>query len=230
MRKESLRGYVHRGDRERRRQRIRHIVLAVGLVGSIALLPREKPGDANASVPSRAFGVKTETETLREQLETVRGELELASAQLYRANALLRYSGHYKITADLAQDIYDVALAEGIDPELAFRLVKVESDFNPRAKSPVGALGLTQVMPSTARYFQPGVTREQLYDRKVNLRIGFRYLRTLIREYKGDVKLALLVYNRGPKAVNAARAAGLDPRNGYERIVMKGYRGTGVVD
>ena len=44
------------------------------------------------------------------------------------------------------------------------------------------------------------------------------------------VQLALLVYNRGPQAVQHSRAQGLDPSNGYERVVMKGYTGRGVID
>ena len=51
----------------------------------------------------------------------------------------------------------DIALAEGIDPEIAFELVRVESRFNPRAVSPVGARGLTQVMPRTARWLLPSL-------------------------------------------------------------------------
>ena len=113
---------------------------------------------------------------------------------------------------------------------LAFRLVRVESEFNEKATSPVGAVGLTQLMPSTARYFQKGITKNQLYDRETNLRLGFRYLRTLINEYDGNLKLALLVYNRGPAAVERARAAGLDPANGYDRMVAGGYKGNGGVD
>ena len=85
-------------------------------------------------------------------------------------------------------------------------------------------------MLPTARYFQKGITREELYDRDTNLRIGFRYLRTLVREYKGNVQLALLVYNRGPAAVESSREQGLDPSNGYERLVTKGYKGRGVID
>jgi soluble lytic murein transglycosylase-like protein len=130
----------------------------------------------------------------------------------------------------LSSSIVDVASAEGIDPELGFRLVKLESDFNVHATSPVGAVGLTQVMPSTAQFYVKGITREALYDPNTNLRVGFRYLRGLVKEYKGDVKLALVVYNRGPVAVEKARAEGDNPSNGYDRILTKGYRGKGTVE
>src|SRR3989454_8132498 len=85
--------------------------------------------------------------------------------------------------ADLAAATYDIALAEGVDPVLAFRLVRVESGFNPRAKSREGALGLTQVLPSTARLYEPGLTTSQLYERDTNLRLGFRYLHDLLERY-----------------------------------------------
>ena len=113
----------------------------------------------------------------------------------------------------------------GIEPELGFRLVRVESVFDPRAVSSAGALGLTQLMPGTARLFEPNVTRAQLLTPDVNLRIGFRYLRGL-----GDLKLALLVYNRGPIAVDRALSLGQSPSNGYESIVTKGYRGNGTLE
>ncbi|MBC7790889.1 MAG: transglycosylase SLT domain-containing protein [Anaerolineae bacterium] len=163
-------------------------------------------------------------------MDSTTGELTLARAELDRAKRVMDYSSRYKVGADLAGAIYDVAMAEGLEPELAFRVVRIESRFSERATSPVGAIGLTQLMLPTARHFQKDVTREGLYDRHTNLRIGFRYLRALIRENDGDVKLALLVYNRGPVAVNALRSVGRDPANGYEKLVMKGYTGTGVID
>jgi soluble lytic murein transglycosylase-like protein len=149
---------------------------------------------------------------------------------LSRWHGIYGFSTRYRIKPDLARRIYDAAVSEGIEPELGFRLVRVESVFNPSAVSPAGALGLTQLMPGTAREFEPNVTREQLLDPDVNLRIGFRYLRTLIRTYKGDLKLALLVYNRGPVAVHNALAMGQSPANGYESIVTRGYRGRGTLD
>jgi len=171
-----------------------------------------------------------EADVLRQALDSTQAELDITRNTLRRAEDILALSTRFDVPAKLATTIYDVALAEGLDPELAFRVVRLESEFNPRAISSVGALGLTQLMLPTARHFQPDVTREQLFQPKTNLRIGFRYLRALIKEYDGDVRLALLVYNRGPVAVNAARARGENPANGYDRIVLKGYSGNGVID
>jgi soluble lytic murein transglycosylase-like protein len=154
---------------------------------------------------------------------------QLLTARIQRDESIIAYSAKYHIGADIAGTIYDVSTAESVDPDLAFRLVRVESEFNPRATSPVGARGLTQVMPATAQFFIPGVTVAQLYDPTTNLRAGLRYFKGLVREQHGDLTLALLVYNRGPVAVQAALDAGIDPRNGYERRVLKGYHGPGVL-
>ncbi len=234
----NLRGtYVHRGDANRRRARLKRVSLAVGFFGVVAfLLGNRKPAAPEAQAApvkpaSSQFRINLSTDrSLAAALDSTRGELELAQAQLDRANRVIGYSSRYGIAASLASSIVDIAYAEGIDPELAFRLVKLESDFNPRATSPVGAVGLTQVMPSTAQYYVKGITREGLYDSNTNLRVGFRYLSGLVKEYKGDVNLALLVYNRGPVAVQKARAEGGNPSNGYDRILTKGYRGKGTVE
>lgn len=153
-----------------------------------------------------------------------------SARQLLRWNAGFTFAKRYRITMELATAINDAALAEGIEPELAFRLVRLESRFDPTAISGAGAIGLTQLMLGTARYYKPGVSREDLTDPKTNLHIGFRYLRSLIRDYRGDLHLALLAYNRGPTAVLNALALGEDPANGYGRILMRGYTGTGVID
>lgn len=219
--------YSRRGELERRRLRWRSGLIAAGTVAAVGLiLVDHGPRDANAEP---TFSITLSSSRLREERDAARGELALAEAQLQRFRRVHDYSSRYGIPADLAAAVYDGALAAGIDADLAFRLVNVESQFKERALSPAGAVGLTQLMPATARHFQPGVTREQLFDRETNLRIGFRYLRALIDQYRGDVELALLVYNRGPVAVQAARASGQDPRNGYERAVLKGYRGNGVI-
>jgi soluble lytic murein transglycosylase-like protein len=228
------RSYAHRGDGARRRQRIKRVLMAMGFFVAVGLLvgSRKAPVE-EARAASRSgfnFGLTADSRRLRDELGEAQGELEITRNQLARATKIIDFSSKYDIPADLAGAIYDIAMAEGIEPDLGFRLVKLESDFNERATSPVGAIGLTQVMPATARYFVKGATREKLYDRDTNLRVGFRYLRSLIREYDGNLKIALLVYNRGPVAVEAALDMGLDPAHGYDRIVMKGYRGRGTVD
>lgn len=233
----NLRGtYVHRGDLARRRQRIRRSLYTLGVAVAVCLVVvNRKPAalDAEAAVaPSSSgfFSLGGESRDLRAELETAKGELSLARAQLERSDKIIKYSSRYGIAANLATNIVDAAAAEGIDPELGFRLVSLESEFNPRATSPVGAVGLTQLMPGTARDLEKGITHEKLYDPKVNLRLGFRYLRGLIAEYHGNARLALLVYNRGPAAVKNDQNLGINPSNGYEKHLMKGYRGKGVVN
>ena len=167
---------------------------------------------------------------MRQELENVTGEATLLRAQLERANRVIQFSSRYDIPADLAATIFDVALTERLDPELAFELVRLESNFNPRAMSRVGAIGLAQVMPSTAVLYDRTVSRDDLYDPKTNLRIGFTYLRRLIGLYGGDVRLALLAYNVGEAQVDKARAEGRNPLDGYNRILLRQYQGTGVSD
>lgn len=233
----NLRGtYVHRGDAQRRRKRFRQTALALSFFGATAFVlgnrrPAASPAEAApvATAPSFNFSVST-NRSVAAQLDSARGELDLTRTELARATRIIGFSTRYGIAADLAGTIVDVAAAEGIDPELAFRLVKLESDFNTHATSPVGAIGLTQVMPTTARFYDKTITRERLYDPATNLRLGFRYLRGLVDEYHGNVKLALLVYNRGPLAVQKARSLGDSPSNGYDRIVTRGYHGKGTVD
>jgi soluble lytic murein transglycosylase-like protein len=151
-----------------------------------------------------------------------------------RHGAVLQFALRYGVTFELASAIEDAAIAEGIDPELAFRLVRVESRFKERAVSPAGALGLTQLMPATAAEMQPGITRDEIFERDTNLRLGFRYLRWLLRIYDGDIDEALHAYNRGPGTVARIRSAGGDPANGYADLVrgrarsLEPYSGSGL--
>jgi len=198
------------------------ILLGALIVSSIGGWAHRAAADEHPS--STAPALLGELRTLSQQLESVRGELAVARLQLDRANAVIEFSGHYLVPADLAEAINDIALAEGIEPGLAFRLVRVESRFDPRARSSAGAIGLTQILPSTARLYEPGLSNEQLYDRGTNLRLGFRYLHDLLERYDNDLEHALLAYNRGPSKVQGLLAAGVNPQNGYSRSVMKGYR------
>jgi soluble lytic murein transglycosylase-like protein len=122
----------------------------------------------------------------------------------------------------LAESIYDLALKEDIDPDVAFGLVRTESEFKTSATSHVGAIGLTQLMPATARGMRKGVTISDLRNPEVNLSIGFKFLRELLDHYKGDKRMALVAYNRGPGIVDRILKRGGDPDNGYADAVLTG--------
>jgi soluble lytic murein transglycosylase-like protein len=171
--------------------------------------------------------VARELGTLEQQLNGTQGELELVKLELERTSAILENSAKYQIPADLAEDIYDIALSEGIDPALGFQLVKVESSFKATARSSMHAYGYTQLQLPTARYYDRDVTVRDLYDRKTNLRIGFRFLRDLLEQFDHDMGLALVAYNRGPGKVANILATGGDPANGYAEAVMDGWSPVG---
>ena len=172
----------------------------------------------DASLIARRMG------NLSEQLEASKGESMVLKLQLERANTILENSTHYQIPADLSAAIYDIALSEGIDPSLGYQLVKIESQFNRKAKSNMRAYGYTQLQVETARFYQPNIKEKDLYDRDTNLRLGFRFLNELLARFQYDVHLALLAYNRGPKRVDQILAQGGNPANGYSDAVLKGYR------
>jgi soluble lytic murein transglycosylase-like protein len=165
--------------------------------------------------------------SLSDQLEAAKGEATVMKLQLERANAILENSTRYQIPADLSAAIYDIALSEGIDPSLGYQLVKIESQFNRKAKSAMQAYGYTQLQIATARFYQPGIKEKDLYDRDTSLRLGFRFLNELLARFHYDVHLALLAYNRGPARVDQILAQGGNPANGYSDAVLKGYRPIG---
>jgi soluble lytic murein transglycosylase-like protein len=205
---------------------------SVTVTAAIIAARRTTPANAEPAVTGSRAGFFSlgDSRKLRAELETTKGELTLVRAQFERADRIMRYSNQYGITAGLAGKVFDASIREGVDPELGFRLVRLESEFNPHAVSKVGALGLTQLMPSTARLFDKTMTREKLFQPDPNLRVGFRYLRTLLDMYKGNVNLALLAYNRGEDAVWRDVHAGVNPGNGYDRNVLQGYKGKGTID
>jgi soluble lytic murein transglycosylase-like protein len=141
-----------------------------------------------------------------------------ALAARYRAQG-------YQVTGSLARTIGEAAEKYDIDPTVAFGLVRAESGFRNGATSRVGAVGLTQLMPGTARWLKPGTTRSDLRDPETNVEIGFRYLRSLIDRFDGDVDLALTAYNRGPGTVSRVLKRGGNPDNGYADFVRTGKRG-----
>ena len=201
------------------------ILVAAVLVSALAgALGGDRPTPAVAVPATDSTAKATEVTALQGELDRARHALDVERMKNRRGEAVQAYSTAYGIPADLAGAIFDHAITEGIDPALAFRLVKVESNFRPNARSRAKAIGYTQLKLGTARHYEPWVTEKDLRTRDVNLRIGFRFLRDLMRQYDGNEHLALLAYNRGPARVNEYLEAGGDPDNGYPASVLTGGR------
>jgi len=115
--------------------------------------------------------------------------------------------------------IAECARRYDVDSVLLVAMIEAESSFNPNAISAVGAIGLMQVMPSTARIYSEG----DPFDPAVNVDIGARYLRSLLDQF-GDLPLALAAYNAGPG--NVRRFEGVPPfreTRSYVQRVMARY-------
>lgn len=187
--------------------------LLIASAGAHVAMPGLRPGGASRTA-------RQEGERLAQQVRLAQVEIELLRIGAQRFDSLFLYSARYQVPADLAARIYDVALWEGLDPDLGFRLVKTESDFEARAVSSAGAVGLAQLMPNTARALMPGITIEQLFEPETNLHLGFRLLRQLIARYDGDLRLALVDYNGGPRKVSEFLQEGDPDVLAYVRRVM----------
>lgn len=90
---------------------------------------------------------------------------------------------------------------EKVDPYLVAALIRQESGFNANARSRVGARGLMQLMPGTARLLGNRKGTNSLFDPEVNVKLGVRYFKNLLDRFDGDAELALAGYNAGPHRV-----------------------------
>ena len=110
--------------------------------------------------------------------------------------------------------IEEAALDNNLDPSLLDALIQAESAYNPAARSHVGAMGLTQLMPDTAKSL--GVTNP--FDPVQNVKGGAKYLSGLINRF-GDLRTALAAYNAGPGAVE--RSGGIPNYRETQKYVEK---------
>jgi len=120
-----------------------------------------------------------------------------------------------RLTDSLAFQIVQAADQYGVEHRVAFQLVWVESRFYDRAKSNVGAIGLTQVMPRTGSRVC-NLTVRELYVPINNLDCGLRFYSQLLERYEGNHWFALTAYYRGPLQADRIKAQGL----GYPESIL----------
>jgi len=107
--------------------------------------------------------------------------------------------------ATIERAVAQVAEEQAVPAQLIHSVIQVESNYDPRAVSSKGAMGLMQLVPATARRF--GVT--DVFDPVNNIQGGAKYLKHLLELYSGDYSLALAAYNAGEGSV--ARYGGIPP-------------------
>ncbi|MES2123213.1 MAG: transglycosylase SLT domain-containing protein [Gemmatimonadota bacterium] len=192
-------------------------LLGLGAVSSVLSRGDTLVGPQLAAAEEPAVDSVAALAVMKDQLKATRAELE-------RAHQILDYSGRYSIPADLAADIYDTAVAEGIPAAVGFQLVKIESNFKNTAASYASAIGLTQLRLPTARAYNSQLNESDLQNPDVNLQIGFRYLKDLLKRFDNNVALALEAYNKGPTLVAAQQELGTQVEGKYSRAVLSGLR------
>ncbi|CAG1064839.1 soluble lytic murein transglycosylase [uncultured bacterium] len=128
----------------------------------------------------------------------------------------------------LVESVKEKAPSEAADPYLVAAVMREESHFNPGAVSPVGALGLMQIMPSTgkqiAKELGEGFRKGSLLDPGTSIRFGSWYLGQILKRFNGDAVLAIAGYNAGPNA--AARWAAALPGETDEFVESIPYEET----
>lgn len=156
---------------------------------------------------------------------TAVGDTRRARPGSATVNAAFEISIGYKA---VQHHIRAAAAATGVEYDLLKAVISAESNFNTRAVSPMGAVGLMQLMPETAQRF--GVrarsnqsVEQRLTDPRTNVYAGARYLSWLLNRFDGEIKLALAAYNAGEGAVDRAgrQVPNYRETQNYVRKVMR---------
>ncbi|MFZ0879180.1 MAG: lytic transglycosylase domain-containing protein [Candidatus Acidiferrales bacterium] len=200
---------------------MRYAVLILGLIGLAATSARADYAVLRTGERLHITGYERDGDSLRLTIDG--GSIEVLASDVvsfepedvFRAIPVPAGS-----SAAFANLIRAAAQKHGVDEKLIASIIAAESNFNPRAASRKNARGLMQLLPSTAARYSVA----NILDPAQNIDAGTRYLKELLQQYHGDLKLTLAAYNAGPDVV--AKYGGVPPfpeTRAYVRRVTSKY-------
>lgn len=194
-------------DRAGRRGYLLPSFCAVAWVVAVGSMIWDQPASISAGVSQITVSATATAPTVDNSEETGSVFIQDAGSQLNYVWVIPR-SWYDPMIERVAND-------HGVDPALVKAVVQAESAFDPLAVSVDGARGLMQVLPETAARFRV----RDLNNPYLNLQAGVGYLRDLLDQFEGDVRLAVAAYNAGENAVR--RHQGVPPYPETQRYLNK---------
>lgn len=174
-----------------------------------------------SSLTEQSKTLTTEVSSLRQAIASHAREESLFLKEL-----ILKPELEHQLARRIARSVASEAMLFGVDPNLVVAIMAVESDFNPKAISTQGAVGLMQVMPHWKKVLG---LQSELTEPEVSIHNGIQILGFYQQMYR-DLETALTAYNRGPGPVDGALIRGVSPANGYAAKVLATYERLKALD
>lgn len=158
-------------------------------------------------------------DVLRDSRERMKYILDIAMEFKFDPKVVLVVDYYSRIRIDSSNPKWKLIETPEDMTHWMLSLITVESVGDTYAVSSSGALGLTQLLLSTAQMYSPEVTRNDLFDPEINVDIAFQHLSYLLNKYSGNLLVAFDAWNRGEGRVDRLRRAGQGTGNGFARKV-----------
>ena len=187
---------------------------ALSATSSVIARQASDIGTRIGDLAEQSVAIKAEGSELRQYVES-----SSAEQVIFLKILVLKPDVDVTLARTIARHAHHYGALYKRDPDLVLAIIAEESRFNPNAVSPVGAVGLMQVMPQWEKVL--GISGS-LKDPEVSIKYGLEVLGFYLEMYK-DLEMALTAYNRGPGPVDMALMRGKDPKNRYAPEVLKVY-------